>query len=358
MDFAERIGNDSTQRGIVPRDGGWAMGTAVLNTSEAPVGAGWRAAEKLHCMEVWGGSRPRRTSIAMPGLEAWVFSQPFGHDGARATVTGGGAGDRTHDDHADAGEVEGGDIHYISSCAEGRLTRFLIADVAGHGPRAAELSRALRRLMRKHIHTPDQSAFARTLNEHFAGLGAAGRFATAVMLTYFSPTQHLVIVNAGHPQPLWYRASRRQWELLRHDGDACAHEAANLPLGVIHPTAYHQFAVPLEPGDLVLAYTDALIEAAAPAALSTSIRASTARRMLGIEGLLGIARALPTDDAAAAADQLVEAVAAHRGHQPPDDDQTFVLLRHTGYRKPQLSMGEHLHALARLIGLENWYRPA
>lgn len=322
------------------------------NTSEAAVDADWREAEKLHCMEVWGGSRPRRTSIAMPGLEAWVFSQPFGHDCAQATVTSGGADDGADENHADADEVEGGDIHYISSCVEGRLTRFLIADVAGHGPRAADLSRALRRLMRKHIHTPDQSAFARALNEHFAGLSTAGRFATAVMLTYFSPTQHLVVVNAGHPQPLWYRASRQQWELLDHDGDACAHEAANLPLGVIHPTAYHQFAVPLEPGDLVLAYTDALIEAAAPAAIPT------VRHTLGIAGLLEIARGLPADDPAAAADQLVHAVAAHRGYQPPDDDQTFVLLRHTGYRKPHLAMGEHLHALARLIGLENWYRPA
>jgi phosphoserine phosphatase RsbU/P len=337
------------------------MGIAAANTSEAPIDAGWCAAEKLHCMEVWGGSRPRRTSIAMPGLDAWVFSQPFGHDSAQATATSGGADDGADEDHADADEVEGGDIHYISSCVEGRLTRFLIADVAGHGPRAADLSRALRRLMRRHINTPDQSAFARTLNEHFTGLGAAGRFATAVLLTYFSPTQHLVVVNAGHPQPLWYRAAAKQWQVLDHAQAADASGPSNLPLGVIHPTTYHQFVVPLEPDDLVLAYTDALIEAAAPAAPATPAAqgvAPTARRALGIAGLLNIARSLPADDPAAAADRLVDAVAAHRGHRPADDDQTFVLLRHTGYRKPQLSMGEHLHALARLIGLENWYRPA
>lgn len=39
---------------------------------------------------------------------------------------------------------------------------------------------------------------------------------------------------------------------------------ANLPLGIIEPTPYAQFAVPLQPDDLVVLYTDALIETRDP----------------------------------------------------------------------------------------------
>ena len=60
-------------------------------------------------MEVWSGSQLTTQGVAFGGLDAWVYSKPFG------------------------GAKQGGDIYYASSCATGRITRLLLADVSGHG---------------------------------------------------------------------------------------------------------------------------------------------------------------------------------------------------------------------------------
>ena len=121
--------------------------------------------QRLACMEVWGGSEPRDNFIAVPGMDIAVRSRPY------------------------AGDAEGGDIHYISNCMAGFITRVIVADVAGHGESASEVSGTLRRLMRKHINTPDQSRFARALNEEFTRDTRDARFATALLATYFAPTR-------------------------------------------------------------------------------------------------------------------------------------------------------------------------
>mgnify|MGYP001954463689 CR=1 FL=1 len=92
---------------------------------------------QLQCMEIWGGHGAAYDAVSAPGLDAWVYSQP--HEGG---------------DH-------GGDVHYLSGCAGGKILRVAVADVAGHGESVSEVARSLRRLMRRSINTPDQSRLAR-----------------------------------------------------------------------------------------------------------------------------------------------------------------------------------------------------
>jgi len=90
----------------------------------------------------------------------------------------------------------------------------------------------------------------------------------------------------------------------------------DLPLGLIAGTSYHQTAVQLEPGDLLLLYTDGISE---------SYDESGAQ--LGLERLLSIARNLPTQSALAAGKALLAAVSRFRGTAPPADDETVVALQ-------------------------------
>ena len=138
----------------------------------------------LQCMEIIGGNRALRQTIAAPGLEIWIDSRPLEL----------GAG--------------GGDIHYVSTCAGGYVTRLALADIAGHGKSADGLAIVLRDLMRKYINTLDPTRFARTLNRELAAATESECFATALLLTYFAPTRHLIICNAGHVHPLRYSARR------------------------------------------------------------------------------------------------------------------------------------------------------
>src|SRR3954469_12500684 len=165
----------------------------------------------MQCMEVWGGNDLVDANVSMSGLDAWVYSKPY--------------------EQAEAG----GDVYYVSACATGRITRLLVADVSGHGAKVRETAIALRDLMRQYVNHIDQTRFVRSMNEQFATMSKAGSFATAVVTTFFAPTNTLTLCNAGHPSPLLYRAKKREWSLLsnrRDDDDDAGDAIANIPLGI------------------------------------------------------------------------------------------------------------------------------
>jgi sigma-B regulation protein RsbU (phosphoserine phosphatase) len=132
--------------------------------------------------------------------------------------------------------------------------------------------------------------------------------------SFYSDSGELLFTNAGHMPPLWYRAASREWSLL-NDSTTLSKEIVDLPLGLIAGTTYRQTAVQLEPGDLLLLYTDGINEAD-----------DESGEQLGLERLLSIARTLPVESAAAAGQELVAAVTRFRGSVPPADDETVVAL--------------------------------
>lgn len=279
-------------------------------------------AHAVRCMEVWGGNRAIDDAISMPGLDAWVYSRPF------------------------EGDAGGGDVHYISVCAAGAVARLGLADVAGHGAAVDTLAVTLRKLMRKYINTPDQSAFARRLSAAMSEAETDGRFATALLMTYFAPTDQLVICNAGHPPPLLRRAGDGRWSALTYEAaettgrDRPVGALADLPLGVIEPTDYRQFVVTLEPGDLVLLYTDALPEA----------RLGDGP-LLGEEGLRRLVEEIDVQDPSALVPELLRRLSAFRGGTEADDDLTTILLHHNAAAPPRQTLGDRLGTLARLLGV-------
>ncbi len=244
----------------------------------------------MQCMEVWGGNQAIDNGVIMPGLDAWVYARPYQQQAA------------------------GGDIHYVSSCATGRIIRLLVADVSGHGNEVAEVARSLRALMRRFINYVDQSKLIRGVNSEFTRLSEMNRFATAIVATFWSPTDDLVISNAGHPRPLWYRARMGTWQLLDNK-NVTTEGLSNIPLGIAEPTTYDQMSVRLGSGDLVLIYTDSLIEAK-----------GEDRRQLGEAGLLGVVRTLDPTRPETLISSLLEAI---RGVAGTDfgDDVTALLLR-------------------------------
>jgi serine phosphatase RsbU (regulator of sigma subunit) len=268
-------------------------------------------------MEIWGGNSALEQAIDTPGLDGWIYSSP--HEGAEG----------------------GGDVHYVSLCGGGIITRLIVADVSGHGAAVAEVAVSLRSLMRRNINRKSQAKLVRELNRQFTVLAQLSRFATAVVGTYLANRRRLTVCNAGHPAPLWYRADRRDWALLNHATAERDPAAANLPLGLDETGAYDQFAVTLGRGDLVVFATDALIEAADPSG-----------RMLGEDGLLALARTLGSREPAQLGPALLDAVAHYRDGAPAEDDVTLLVLHHNGAGPKRLSMGEKLDVYAKVFGLK------
>jgi len=289
----------------------------------------------MQCMEIWGGNRAISGEVAMAGLDVRVYSKPY-----RAADGGGG----------------GGDIHYLSSCASGRSSRMIVADVSGHGEGVSAIATSLRRLMGKFSNYIDQSRFMEAVNARFGELREqdeqfSGLFATAVVATYFSPTDELSICNAGHPRPLHYSGASGQWSAVTVDAGSSLHEAGagaprNLPLGVLDDAAFDQFRLHLDEGDLVLAYTDALLEVVEPGG-----------RQLGEEGLIAMVGRIDVGQPAGFIDALRAALARYARGEPADgdasrnanasvapyefaDDVTILVLgRNSGKARPSAALG-------------------
>jgi sigma-B regulation protein RsbU (phosphoserine phosphatase) len=255
------------------------------------------APQTMQCMEVWGGNQPVENTVHMPGLDAWVFSRPYLH--------------------ADAG----GDVYYASSCATGRIVRLLLADVSGHGSAVCDIAGLLRSLMRSHVNRLSQTSFVREMNQQFTTLSAGGCFATAIVSTFFAPTNQLTLCNAGHPAPLLFRAKTSEWSLLKPlDKEESPRETEiwNLPLGIEDTADYEQFGIQLELGDIVLCYSDSLTEAK-----------NATGQMLGESGLLQFARTLPGDNPSTLITRLLKTLADQNRANLSDDDVTILMFRAT-----------------------------
>ncbi len=250
------------------------------------------ATDVMQCMEVWGGSQPIDSRIAMWGLDAWVYSKPFG------------------------GAAAGGDVYYVSSCATGRITRLLVADVSGHGAASEEPARALRDLMRRYVNYLDQGRFVEEMNQKFTALSESGCFATAIVTTFFATNGHLSICNAGHPPPLVYRAAAGRWDLLVDpEDDGSVHD---LPLGIEESVGYRHYELDLRAGDMLVCYTDSLIEAR-----------QADGELIGLEGLLRVVRGLGVTAPSELIPRLLAAVVAG-SDASASDDLTILIFQANG----------------------------
>ncbi len=268
-------------------------------------------APRLACMEVWGGNQAVDTTLGTVGLDARVLSCPYGDS-----------------DH-------GGDVYSISSCSSGRITRLLLADVTGHGDLVAGIATGLRRLLHRYINTINSAELMQSISEDFRRNHRPGLFATAILATYFEPTRKLTLLNGGHPAPLFYRAVEKRWRLLdlhvSSDERVRADETAggavrdekpvdrpkrpsNLPLGLFATSDYDRLEIELDPDDMVLFYTDALIEAE-----------NREGEQLGLDGLKRLVERIEPERGLV--DELTRAVAAWRGAAQAGDDLTLMLIR-------------------------------
>ncbi|MBX9736155.1 MAG: serine/threonine-protein phosphatase [Phycisphaerales bacterium] len=310
--------------------------TPTTHLSQPPVGEirdarTDEAPHTMQCMEIWGGNGVVERAATMPGVDMWVYSRPH------------------------RGENEGGDIHYISSCGTGRIGRVILADVSGHGGSAAALAVKLRDIMRRFVNFVEHGPLVSRLNREFGSEAKLGKFATAIVATYFAPSSVLVLCNAGHPRPLIYSTRTKRWRVLdAQDGEARVatpsdggagggggrgENISNAPLGVIEDSEYFAEALRMSDGDIVILYTDALMEARKPGS-----------PMLGEHGLLGIVERLGVGNPETLAQRLVASVREYAGGIELDDDSTALVLQ-INSRPVKYSLMARIRSNLRFLGM-------
>jgi sigma-B regulation protein RsbU (phosphoserine phosphatase) len=128
---------------------------------------------------------------------------------------------------------------------------FAVADVAGKGPPAALLSAMLQGIVAAQITSTDGPAAMLTrVNQAMIRRAVAARFAT-MFYGMLQPDGRLVFCNAGHNPPM----------LIKANGEPGRLERGGFPLGLFDELSLEEGSAVLEPGDIIVVFSDGVSEA-------------------------------------------------------------------------------------------------
>lgn len=221
------------------------------------------------------------------------------------------------------GRWPGGDYYDFLPLPDGRLL-LLIADASDQGAPAAVMVAMVRIVLHScplssgivrspfcPLHDPilqpphvllghlNQILLENTLDEQFMT-------AFCAQLDPMSGTLHFS--NAGHPAPLLWRAAEGVVQPLR--------EAAGLPLGVDKGVYYHHKRIVLDPGDVLLLYSDGL-----PAAVNDR------GQIFGLERLSQVLRDTAGESAADIKSAVIGRIDEFLEGREFEDDVTVLIVR-------------------------------
>jgi len=203
----------------------------------------------------------------------------------------------------------GGDCYDFMPLGDDLLA-LVVADASGKSAAAALMMASVQSALRTAaLFTGNNLAtLLRIVNLQVYTSSPADRYATVFYGVFDRTTRMLRYVNAGHNPPA----------VLRADGSVHWLEPSGAPVGMFPDSEYQESEIQLQPGDLVIAYTDGVVEATNPAGEDW-----------GVNGLLE-ATAAWESRCRQGAEDLVESIfnsmdAFSRGRQT--DDATLAVLR-------------------------------
>lgn len=149
----------------------------------------------------------------------------------------------------------GGD--YFDFVLTDESVNMIVADVSGHNVSAALMMAMARSVLRAQMQkTKSVSQILHQANKLlFEDMSRAGFFISIFLLRYNRITRKLTYSNGGHHPVLWHRAREKASVPL---------DAEGLVLGVLPQVEFEEKSVVLEPGDLLVMYTDGIVEATDP----------------------------------------------------------------------------------------------
>ena len=149
-------------------------------------------------------------------------------------------------------ERAGGDYYDFFPEPDGRLGMF-IGDVSGHGAPAAVVMAMARAVLHNYSGSlcPPDSLLTR-LNQASCDQIPEHQFMTAFFACLDPRKRTLRYSTAGHPLPRLWRPRTQQLVSLKFAG--------GLPLGTHNNATYTSRCISLEPGDVLVSFTDGLVE--------------------------------------------------------------------------------------------------
>jgi sigma-B regulation protein RsbU (phosphoserine phosphatase) len=205
--------------------------------------------------------------------------------------------------HYTPAQEVGGDFYDFIHLDRNR-TGIVIGDVSGKGVPAALYMAKLGSDLRTLAFTEkDPAAALERLNDLLAERSRRGMFATLLYIELDSRTGTLSISNAGH-LPLIIKKTDGSVKKLSTTGGS--------PLGILTGMKFGQESATLDPGDIVILYTDGIIEAM-----------NTREELYGYERFEALIRIAPSHPEGLKS-AVIEDVNKFTGLSPQHDDMTMV----------------------------------
>jgi len=201
-----------------------------------------------------------------------------------------------------------------------------IGDVAGKGLAAALLTSSLHSLARALRHNQGGSlpALTATIDELFYEVCPDNSYAT-MFVARLDPARGLLhYVNAGHEPPAVLRKTVGGYRPV-------ALEPTGPVIGMLRNPVFHESMISLDPGDLLVAYTDGLCETA-----------NARGEEWGFRRLLATIQSCAYRKAHEIVDQVLETAEAFAGGCPQYDDMTLWLGRMEEGNSRGFTIGEEM----------------
>lgn len=200
----------------------------------------------------------------------------------------------------------GGDYFDYLTFPDGRVA-MLVGDVAGKGMPASLLMSSLQARVQVLFEEADELARKITrLNKTICANCPDNRFITFFMTVVDPATGELVYTNAGHNPPLLVRATGG-FEKLTGGG---------VILGILPIATYQEFTTQMQPGDVLVMFSDGVTEAVSPA-----------DEDFGEERLAAVVERLRDRPAREIIEAIESAVVEFTRGAPAADDITVVIAR-------------------------------
>lgn len=208
-----------------------------------------------------------------------------------------------------AEEVGGDYFDFLPVGAKGKMG-FMIADAAGKGlPGTLYMtrSRSIFQVISSQQKEPGET-LSRS-NDYISADASSrkGMFITALYVLYDHQKKQMTYSNAGHYHPLWFKNAEKIFGTLTSGG---------VPVGIASEQEYPQETIQLSSNDLVVMYTDGVIEAK-----------KTTGEMFGIERLKRIVEQHSALSAHDLFEKIQTAIREFIEKAPAFDDMTLIVIR-------------------------------
>lgn len=200
----------------------------------------------------------------------------------------------------------GGDYYDFISLTDGKLG-FCVGDITGKGMPAAMLMANLQATFRSHaLIFEDCCDCLKGTNTLLYKSTESSKFATLFYGVLNPKTRILEYANGGHDAPLLFRENEEPLSLT----------ATGLLLGVMEESEYTKNSIHLEPGNLLLLYSDGITEAMNPVEVE-----------LGLNRLITLVEQHKTKPVAEISKVILEDIKTHANTASQSDDITLMLIK-------------------------------